>query len=84
MADIFASSVEARESKGDTLYNVCTTLNMGEAQLAALQKDNGTRTARSIVRACYPTHVRAYTQIDQIDITFRQAIYGKFLHFLNY
>ena len=55
---------------------------MSEGQLIRLQKGNGTKTARAIVRACYPPMVRMTVLPDDIEADFRQAIHGKSIPFL--
>ena len=56
---------------------ICNDLNTDEQKLIRLQKENGTKTARAIVRAYYSPSVRVP---EDIDDKFRHAIYGKFLH----
>ncbi|CAF1640548.1 unnamed protein product, partial [Rotaria sordida] len=48
---------------------------MSEEQLNRLQKPNGTRTARSIIRACYPLHARMDALEEGIDDDLRQAVH---------
>ncbi len=79
MGELFSSNGEHEEQRGDILANVCTQLDMSEAQLHQLQKPNGTKTARAIVRAFYPPSVRVNVDLDDIQPAFRQAIHGKFL-----
>src|SRR5690349_16323150 len=81
MAEIFSSDGENEERKGDRLVNICDRLHMTEKQLNRLQKANGTKTARSIVRACYPASTRIDVKHEDIDADFRQAIHGKLLFF---
>jgi hypothetical protein len=54
---------------------------MDEEQLNRLQKANGTKTARAIVRGCYPSSVRMNFTPEDLESDFRFAIHGKFLLF---
>ena len=80
MAEIFSSNGEAEENKGEKLATICDDLNIDERQLLQLQKENGTKTARAIVRAYYPPSVRVNIKPEDIDDKFRHAINDKFLH----
>jgi hypothetical protein len=81
MGEILSSSGENEDNKGEKLLKVYTRLNMEEEQLNRLQKPNGTKTARSIVRACYPPSVRMNFDPEDLEPDFRYAIHGKFLLF---
>jgi hypothetical protein len=81
MGEIFSANGGSDEGKGDKLAVVCERLDMNEEQLNRLQKANGTKTARSIVRACFPPSVRMGIGLDDIESDFRQAIHGEILFF---
>ncbi|CAF4152050.1 unnamed protein product, partial [Rotaria sordida] len=59
----------------EKLIKICDRLSMSEEQLNRLQKPNGTRTARSIIRACYPLHARMDALEEGIDDDLRQAVH---------
>lgn len=75
IGEIFSAN-DDEESRGDKLAIICERLNMTEEQLVRLQKANGTKTARSIVRAYYPPHVRLKLSPDNIEVNVRQAVHG--------
>ncbi|CAF4450948.1 unnamed protein product [Rotaria socialis] len=83
MVGIFSCNGEDDESKGDKLVRICNDLNMEERQLIRLQKENGTKTARAIVRAYYPAAVRNEIKPEEIDDNFRNAIHVKECEQLN-
>ncbi|CAM4748802.1 unnamed protein product [Rotaria magnacalcarata] len=74
MGGLLSSSGEDEEEKGDKLFTICEQLSMSEQQLRRLQKPNGTRTARSIIRACYPPHTRMDALEEGIKDDIRQAV----------
>ncbi|CAF4906207.1 unnamed protein product [Rotaria sp. Silwood1] len=75
MGLLFSSDGETEEGRGEKLIKICDQLNMTEEQLIRLQKPNGTRTARSIIRACYPLHTRVDALEEGIDDDIRQAVH---------
>ncbi|CAF1478379.1 unnamed protein product [Adineta steineri] len=75
MGELFSSGGEGAEERGDKLLNACSILNVAEEDLKKWQKLNGTKTARTIVRAFYPPNTRANVITDDIDLNFRQAIH---------
>jgi hypothetical protein len=77
MGELFSANGENEQGK-EKLETVCEELNLTKEQLNRLQKPNGTKTARAIVRACYPSSVRMNVKLEDIDDNFRQAIQGKF------
>ena len=79
MGDIFSNNREDDVSKGDKLAVICDRLNMDEEQLARLQKNNGTKTARSIVRAYYPVGARVNVSHEDVGADVRQSIHGRLL-----
>ncbi|CAF4358105.1 unnamed protein product [Rotaria sp. Silwood2] len=83
MAEILTSSGENQEKKEEKMEAISETLSISDAQLIRLQKENGTKTARSIVRACYPRSVRCDTNLEDIDDDFRQAIFVEKCEQLN-
>lgn len=64
---------------GDKLVLISERLNMNEEQLNRMKKENGTKTARAIVRACFPSSIRADVDLEDIEEDFRYAIHGKTL-----
>jgi hypothetical protein len=76
VGELFSSNGIDDDKKSDTLERVCATLDMQETDLNRLKKPNGTKTARAVVRACYPASTRAGITADQIDPEFREAIHG--------
>jgi hypothetical protein len=79
VGQLLSSNGEDEEEKANKLENVCTQLDMSEEHLRRLQKVNGTKTARAIVRAFYPPAMRMSVVVDEIEPEFRQAIHGIFL-----
>ena len=78
MGEVFSSNGENEEGKEDKLAIVCERLSMSEKQLQRLQKANGTKTARAIVRACYPPSARTDINIENTEAEFREAIHGRY------
>ena len=76
MGEIFSNSREDDVSKGDKLAIICERLNMDEEQLARLQKNNGTKTARSIVRAYDPVGTRVDVSHEDVAADVRHSIHG--------
>ena len=79
---LFSSNEEDDDEKERKLENAYSQLDMNEDQLRRLQKPNGTKTARSIVRACYPASVRLTVSQEDLSPEFRQAIHGKLISYL--
>jgi hypothetical protein len=79
MGKLLSSDGEDMEQRAEKLENIVEQLDMNEEQLRRLQKGNGTKTARAIVRAFYPPAARMNVNVDDIGPEFRQAIHGKFL-----
>jgi hypothetical protein len=77
MGEIFSNNREDDVSRGDKLATICERLNMNEEQLARLQKTNGTKTARSIVRAYYPVGSRVNVSHEDVVSDVRQAVHGR-------
>lgn len=76
MGEILSSNGESQEDKGEKYDDICTALGMTDRQLQRLKKENGTKTARNIIRALYPVETRARTDPDTIEDKYRCAIYG--------
>ncbi|CAF0996739.1 unnamed protein product [Rotaria sordida] len=75
MGELLSCAGEMEEGRGEKLIKICDRLSMSEEQLNRLQKPNGTRTARSIIRACYPLHARMDALEEGIDDDLRQAVH---------
>ncbi|CAF5002379.1 unnamed protein product, partial [Rotaria sp. Silwood1] len=75
MGQSFSSPDDMEEGQGEKLIKICDRLNMSEEQLNRLHKPNGTRTARAIIRACYPLHARMAALEEGIDDDLRQAVH---------
>ncbi|CAF4677091.1 unnamed protein product, partial [Rotaria sp. Silwood2] len=75
MGQSFSSPDDMEEGQGEKLIKICDRLNMSEEQLNRLHKPNGTRTARAIIRACYPPHARMAALEEGIDDGLRQAVH---------
>lgn len=82
MGEILSCSGELEGDKGDKLVDICDALKMTERELNRLKKENGTKTARSIIRALYPLEIRSTTDPDKIEDVLRDAIYGKIFVFI--
>ena len=82
MGELFSSGGEGAEGRGDKLAHACSILNVNEEDLKKWQRPNGTKTARTIVRAFYPPNTRANVITDEIDVNFRQAIHGNLVLFV--
>jgi len=79
MGNLFSNNGENEGGKEEKLVKVCEQLNLTKEQLQRLQKPNGTKTARTIVRTCYPPSVRMNVKFEDIDDNFRQAVHGESL-----
>jgi hypothetical protein len=76
MGALFSSNGEDEDKKADKLDKICTLFGMDENELCRLQKPNGTKTARALVRAFYPLNERAGITPDDIQPAVREAIHG--------
>lgn len=76
IGEILNDSHESNDTEGDKLVNICEKLGMNEEQLDRLQKSNGTKTARSIIRSLYPPDTRMNISHDDIEPDIRHAIHG--------
>ena len=84
MGQIFSDNREDDVSRRDKLAIISERLNMSDEQLARLQKANGTKTARSIVRAYYPVGARVNVSYEDVASDVRQAIHGKLFILLDW
>ncbi len=53
MGNLFSPNGDNEEGKEEKLIAICSQLHLTKEQLNRLQKPNGTKTARAIVRTCY-------------------------------
>jgi len=81
MGELFSYNGEDNEAKARTLDNLCKFFNVNEDQLLKLKKENGTKTARSLVRTFYPPSARVDITSDEVDVSLRQGIHGNLSFF---